>query len=1046
MFQWIHLLKQVQPVALSAALIKALQNRAKAVGIDADDFLHRPLPDAGLADTHRALIRLHAALRQRPTSVEETGQAASTASELQAFLNVLHRYKIMPITRLQAQEVMTQCPSSRIPTLEIKIESSPALEFSQYSADGMMITTYPDFALIALNPVCRKWLALADSDVSGTAWPDYVHPQDWGKTFTALQSLLEERHLTARYQNRWRVAATSITPELVYRLIEWTMTRHDHQVYAIGRELAQPSINPRHQTEIKEKEMTAILFHELRNPLNGILGNAQLIRSRIDELLIAIEENTDHSHLQLNLPVLMDELTRIRKKIKTMELCGQDQLVILNDVLDFHKLEQKQVALEVKPFRMLRDVLNPLLDTYRPISEEKSIILLTAFPHEDLRLRGDAYRLKQILTNLLTNALKFAAPFAEQPAQVEFSLTVQSQNQQRCLHFKIKNTGAVLSSTQIAKLFKPYVQSDVSITRRFGGTGLGLVVCKQLVDKMQGKITCTSSLEARWVQFEVMLTLSTIEQSHQSLAKKVKKSTQRARIKTVLNAYVLVAEDNQINQKVLRRMLKKYGCTVDVVENGQQAVQFCAKHFYSLILMDMQMPVMDGLAATRQIRDKEKSSGDPVLLPVPIIGLSANALREQEQQALAAGMNGYLTKPILEKTLFQTIVQHQRPLSTPQTPATPTVLRDQKSVKRSLFSASHSGFSRHRSPSPFLSSSRPKLAKQIRSEPLLTADDSWRSPTPEVDSEEDSLSLSRSGCSGFFLENPEITSLKQKVTQLEKRLQNSGPPRSSQPVVNITVSSCQPAVVLTPFPFTSSSLTSHPEEEFSSDTASETLHSTAPNRNEEGDSLGWSRLAEPLEPTTLSDSPISHLRQHTVDSPLLQGITASIDPPSLPGTPRKKRSTDKTDQDGKEWTIDRHLSLPQPMLANAKLLQAFREAKENPIKQAQVALQAIDHYFRKALIEQLSLTPLSRKISLPAQEEMKHWIKRLNAAYEKTSTPKQQPLIVALAVGCWQLLQPLSVEAGHAILEKIATTHLKIWQQRLEQLQEAKPTHCCVMM
>jgi signal transduction histidine kinase len=173
-----------------------------------------------------------------------------------------------------------------------------------------------------------------------------------------------------------------------------------------------------------ERETMAILCHELRNPLNGMLGNAQLMRAGLDGLLAGIEEHRENPDMQCDVSVLYRELQKCKKRLKSIESCGKDQLTILNHFLDLSKLEQAGAALESKPFALLRDICNPLLSIYSALSEEKGVTLLTILPEIDHWLLGDAYRLKQILTNLFSNALKFAEPVAGQAARIEFSLFI----------------------------------------------------------------------------------------------------------------------------------------------------------------------------------------------------------------------------------------------------------------------------------------------------------------------------------------------------------------------------------------------------------------------------------------------------------------------------------------------------------------------------------------------------------------------------------------------------------------------------------------------
>lgn len=433
--------------------------------------------------------------------------------------------------------------------------------------------------------------------------------------------------------------------------------------------------------ESQPQDSTAILFHELRNQLNGIWGNANPIRASVESMLKGIEKNREASDMQLNLSVLEQSLQQINKKMESIIYCSKEQLVLLNNFLDWSKLQQTEVKLESKTFAMLSDVVNPLIAVFSAISEEKGIQFSTSLPLKDQWVKGDSHRITQILTNVLSNAIKFAAPTDEKTARVEFSLAVQTTEESHQLHFKIKNSCKGLTSDQISKLFTPYTQSDPSVARIYGGTGLGLIVSKQLLALMQGKIVCTS-LEKQWVEFDIQLTLSAAQRP---VRDKRKRKGQRPplKIRPPLDAVVLLVEDNKINQEIVIAMLEKFGCTVEVANDGKQALTLYSKGKHDLILMDIHMEGMDGLEATRAIREMEKQGSRP---RVPIICMSGDAFLEQQKQACAAGMDDYLSKPVLKEELYKKLTRYYR--RTTQEQASPRrssspVLEEQKSGRSS---------------------------------------------------------------------------------------------------------------------------------------------------------------------------------------------------------------------------------------------------------------------------------------------------------------------------------------------------------------------------
>jgi CheY-like chemotaxis protein len=469
--------------------------------------------------------------------------------------------------------------------------------------------------------------------------------------------------------------------------------------------------------EPSQQESTAILFHELRNLLGGIKGNVDPIWASVKSLLKSIEKNREASEMQLNLSVLEQSLRQINKKMESVIYCSKEQLVLLNNFLDWSKLQQTEVKLESKTFAMLRGVLNPLIAVFSAISEEKSIQFSTSLPLKDQWVQGDTHRITQILTNVLSNAIKFATPTSEKAATITLSLAAQTIEESYQLHFKIKNSCKGLSSDQISKLFTPYTQSDISIARVYGGTGLGLIVSQKLLALMQGKIVCTS-LEKQWVEFAIELTLPI---APKPILNKKKRKGQRPplKIRPLLNAAVLLVEDNKINQEVAIAMLEKFGCTVEAANDGEQALILYAKGKHDLILMDIHMEGMNGIEATQAIREMEKQGSRP---RIPIIGLSGDAFLEQQKLARTAGMDDYLSKPVSKKELYKKLVHYCRQTTQEQaSPRRSPVLEEQKSGRSSPSTAL---FTRRRatpirtSPSIIMASSQSDSIQECELTPL----------------------------------------------------------------------------------------------------------------------------------------------------------------------------------------------------------------------------------------------------------------------------------------------------------------------------------------
>lgn len=352
-----------------------------------------------------------------------------------------------------------------------------------------------------------------------------------------------------------------------------------------------------------KSEFLAVMSHEIRTPLNGILGLTQLMQS-------GASDSTRTHYLRL------------------MSQSGETLLHLVNNLLDFSKIEAGQLELELLTFHP-RQVVEETLELVRECAREKGLTL-TCVPFDAPAVCGDPARLSQVLLNLLNNAVKF---------------TLQGSVVLRCLpladpcwlRFEIADTGIGIDAEARARLFQPFVQAEASTTRRFGGTGLGLSICKRLVEAMGGSLGVDST-PGRGSTFWLELPLPLASQVPSALAVAAPESNPVPR--PLLTARVLLAEDNPVNQMVARGMLQHFGIEVAVVADGEAAVAATRDGMFDLILMDCHMPVMDGLAASRQIR------AAPDTQHLPIVALTAAASDADRNNCLAAGMNDFIAKPV----------------------------------------------------------------------------------------------------------------------------------------------------------------------------------------------------------------------------------------------------------------------------------------------------------------------------------------------------------------------------------------------------------------
>ncbi len=480
--------------------------------------------------------------------------------------------------------------------------------------------------MIYCSPTVERLLGRSESSLIGSENWDLYLPEEVEQVRANIRHMVQDIGVTRQFRRRIRHETLGL------RWFELLVTNHLHEpevraLVVLFRDITEQMAQAESVQRAKEQaeaasraksDFLATMSHEIRTPMNGVLGMAELLAATpLDD------EQEDY--------------------VRTLRASGETLLSLVNDVLDLSRVESGMLVLENAPFDP-QALIQEIGALWKPSAQLKGLRFdLDTSNCSGVKLLGDAGRLRQVFSNLVGNAVKFTTT-----GHVALTGKVWPLDDgQRCFEVEVADSGIGIAAEKLDQVFEKFVQADSSTTRQFGGTGLGLAICKQLVQLMGGTIRA-ESVAGRGSVFTVRVQFECLVGPLPELVR----DPSGPRVEPGLR--ILLAEDNAVNQKVVLALLQKMGCVVEVAGNGRLAVEMAASTSYDLILMDCQMPELDGIAATIEIRNLEAAL--TAAQRTPIVAITANAMLNDRELCLTAGMDGFLAKPIdfagLQKALI----------------------------------------------------------------------------------------------------------------------------------------------------------------------------------------------------------------------------------------------------------------------------------------------------------------------------------------------------------------------------------------------------------
>ncbi len=557
-------------------------------------------------------------------------------------VNVITGEKLIKFWRASSSPMVEDgkltCIIHRVQDVTDEVSMTQVIDLPSSEVYKLAINAIKDYAIffIDVNGRVRTWnpgaqaIKLYDaSEIIGKHFSIFYTDEDkkankpeWELETAQKYGRVEDENWRKRKDDTRFWANVVITPvyDHVGKLLGYVKVTRD----LTERKMNEENIVLAFQESTRLKsEFLANMSHEIRTPMNGLMSSVALLMEEGEEIVSSEQK----------------ELLRIIRQ------SGRSIVKLVNDILDYSKMESDRVYLVYDVFDVQNE-MHEVIQNHKALITGPIELVLEVKGTVPLLVKGDRLRFHQVLTNLVDNAIKFTL---EGTVKVTAD-KVEETDDDVVLQFTVQDTGIGMEDEDVRQLFTPFSQLDQFSTKRYGGTGLGLVICKRLIALMKGKIWVESVLgEGSTFHFTISLKKqpAALQQKNEKRALTLGKSNVRAMTPDVR---ILVAEDNVVNQKVAMRVLKRLGYqNITIVQNGSEAVELMQQDRFDLILMDIQMPVMDGIEATHRIRAMGKQ--------IPIIALTANAVKGDAEKYISAGMNDYISKPI-DIGLFATLLNH----------------------------------------------------------------------------------------------------------------------------------------------------------------------------------------------------------------------------------------------------------------------------------------------------------------------------------------------------------------------------------------------------